>query len=126
MLAVPGNIFSKLSVGPNTLIRVGARPLLPPRDLFDAIGHEPPDERAADDQNTLLRFIEPGEALSADQIAVRAEVEIAAVVGDLLELELSGDLRRGSDGRYSRAHCAPPRERPSQSAPRAAPRRART
>jgi len=110
VLAVPGNIFSRLSVGPNTLIRVGARPLLTPRDLFDAIGHEPPVERPADNENGLLRLIEPGEALTADQIALRAKVEIATVVGDLLDLELAGDLRREADGRYTRTHVAPPRE----------------
>ena len=110
VLAVPGNIFSQLSVGPNTLIRVGARPLLTPRDLFEAIGHEPPTERAADDEHRLLGFIEPGEALTADQLAHRAKVEIAAVMSDLLALELAGDVRREADGRYTRVRGAPARE----------------
>jgi len=111
VLAVPGNIFSELSVGPNTLIRVGARPLLTPRDLFDTIGLEPPVERHADRETGLLRFIKAGEALTVDQIAVRAKVEIEAVVGDLLDLELAGDLRREADGRYTRVRGEPPRER---------------
>jgi DNA processing protein len=110
VMAVPGNIFSQLSVGPNTLIRVGARPLLTPRDLFDAIGHEPPEPSPPDNIDGLLRFIEPGEALTADEIALRAQVEIAAVVGDLLDLELAGHLRREADGRYTRVRGAPPRE----------------
>ena len=110
VLAVPGNIFSKLSVGPNTLIRIGARPLLTPRDLFEAIGHDPPAERPADNDGGLLRFLEPGEALTADEIAMRAKVDIATVVSGLLALELAGDLRREADGRYTRVHGAPPRE----------------
>lgn len=110
VLAVPGNIFSQLSVGPNTLIRVGARPLLTPRDLFDAIGHEPPDERPTDNEDGLMKLIKPGEALTADQIARRAGAEIATVSGDLLDLELAGDLRREADGRYARVHGSPPRE----------------
>ncbi len=110
VLAVPGNIFSRLSVGPNTLIRVGARPLLTPRDLFDAIGLEPPDERPAENEDGLMRFIGSGEALTADQIARRAKTEIATVSGELLDLELAGDLRREADGRYTRVHGSPPRE----------------
>ena len=110
VLAVPGNIFSELSVGPNTLIRVGARPLLTPRDLFDAIGHSPPGERDTENETGLLQIIKAGEALTADQIAARAEVEIATVVGELLDLELAGDLRRETDGRYSRVRGIPPTE----------------
>jgi DNA processing protein len=110
VLAVPGNIFSQLSVGPNTLVRVGARPLLTPRDLFEAIDHEPPVERPADDEHRLLRFLDPGEALTADQLAQRAKVEIATVVSDLLALELAGDIQREADGRYSLVRGAPARE----------------
>ncbi len=55
VLAVPGNIFSVLSVGPNTLLRVGARPLLTPRDLFDAIGVEPPPRRTPREGRSLRR-----------------------------------------------------------------------
>jgi len=97
-------------VGPNTLIRVGARPLLTPRDLFEAIGHQPSGDRQPESDAGLMRFIEAGESLTADQIAERAKVEIATVVGDLLDLELSGDLRREADGRYSRVRGTPPRE----------------
>ena len=72
VLAVPGNIFSELSVGPNTLLRVGARPLLTPRDLFEAIGCEPPAAATASPEDGVLRFIGAGEALTVDEIAARA------------------------------------------------------
>jgi DNA processing protein len=102
VLAVPGNIFSELSVGPNTLLRVGARPLLTPRDLFDAIGVKPPDS-ATDEHPETVMGIEPGEALTTDQIAARSGLSVADVTARLLDLELSGDLRRLEDGRYLRA-----------------------
>jgi len=102
VLAVPGNIFSALSVGPNTLLRVGARPLLTPRDLFEAIGHEAPTETELPPEEGLLRFIGAGESLTADEIASRAEIEVGAVLGDLLALELAGEVSRGADGRYLR------------------------
>jgi DNA processing protein len=102
VLAVPGNIFSKLSVGPNTLLRVGARPLLTPRDLFDALGCEPAAEAPVNSKNGLLGLIGAGEALSPDEIAGRAGVEVSAVVHDLLTHELAGEIHRNADGRFER------------------------
>jgi DNA processing protein len=102
VLAVPGNILSKLSVGPNTLLRVGARPLLTPRDVFDAIGCEPPTEAGTTIDQGLLKFIGAGESLTADEIADRAGIEVAEVQGDLLAHELAGEISRGVDGRFAR------------------------
>jgi DNA processing protein len=102
VLAVPGNIFSALSVGPNTLLRVGARPLLTPRDLFDAIGVEPAVRNAQPAGSDLLRFFEAGEAYTTDEIAARSGGSVSDVLQGLLELELAGQVRRGADGRYSR------------------------
>ncbi len=108
VLAVPGNIFSELSVGPNTLIRVGARPLLTPRDLFEAIGCEAGEPQSQPGERSLLDHIAAGEALTTDEIASRAGVEVALVSSDLLALELSGDLLREADGRYSRVRAEIP------------------
>lgn len=101
VLAVPGNIFSELSVGPNTLIRVGARPLLTPRDLFEAIGVHPPAARERP-QAGDCSWITDGEAMTVDEIAARAGLTVAEVAARVLELELAGDLRRLEDGRYTR------------------------
>ena len=102
VIAVPGNIFSELSVGPNTLLRVGARPLLTPRDLFDAIGVEPAARNDAPAEGDLLCFFEAGEAYTTDEIAARSGGSVSDVMQSLLELELSGQLQRTADGRYSR------------------------
>lgn len=107
VLAVPGNIFSELSVGPNTLLRVGARPLLTPRDLFDAIG-VPPPAAAAGNRSAAGSWVAEGEALTVDEIAARAGVPVAEVVARLLDLELSGDLTRLSDGRYMQTSATLP------------------
>jgi DNA processing protein len=108
VMAVPGNIFSELSVGPNTLLRVGARPLLTPRDLFDAIGCEPAAGATAAPNHGLLRFILAGEALTVDEIADRAGRSVAEVLGDLLALELAGEMSCSADGRYSRLRVPQP------------------
>lgn len=102
VLAVPGNIFSEQSVGPNTLLRVGARPLLTPRDLFDAIG-EPASAAAETTGKPDDMGIAPGEALTADEIAARTGGDVAEVTARLLGLELEGRLRQLDDGRYVRA-----------------------
>jgi DNA processing protein len=102
VLAVPGNIFSKFSVGPNTLLRVGARPLLTPRDLFDALGCEPAAAALSDPDHGLLRFLGAGEALTTDEIAARAGIEISVALRDLLTLELAGEIVRDADGRFAR------------------------
>lgn len=108
VLAVPGNIFSELSVGPNTLLRVGARPLLTPRDLFDAIGHDAPPPAATSEPQGILEFIAAGEEVSADEIAARAGVGVGEVLGDLLSHELDGTVVRGPDGRFSLTRPARP------------------
>ncbi|NIQ60055.1 MAG: DNA-protecting protein DprA, partial [Gemmatimonadetes bacterium] len=41
VLAVPGSILSDLSVGPNALLRLGARPVVTPRDVLETLGLEP-------------------------------------------------------------------------------------
>jgi DNA processing protein len=107
VLAVPGNIFSGVSVGPNTLIRVGARPLLTPRDLFEAIDVTPASDPQSQPDDGLLECIPAGESLTADEIAARAQVDVAAVAGDLIALELAGSVRREHDGRYARVRGTP-------------------
>jgi DNA processing protein len=102
VLAVPGNIFSELSVGPNTLLRVGARPLLTPRDLFHAIGLEPPPTEKPESETSLMRHIGNGETLTVDEIAARANQPVAEVLAALLELEVAGELHHDLDGRYAR------------------------
>ena len=108
VLAVPGNIFSEVSVGPNTLLRVGARPLLTPRDLFEAIGHEPGPAREEVEEDDVMQWVGAGEVVSLDEIAARSGKKIADVAGRVLELELSGDLERRSDGRYARVRAFAP------------------
>jgi len=108
VLAVPGNIFSELSVGPNTLLRVGARPLLTPRDLFDAVGCEPGKTADAAQDHGLLKFFGAGEALTADEIADRAGIAVAEALADMLALELAGEITSQVDGRYSRMRAKNP------------------
>jgi len=101
VVAVPGSIFSELSLGPNALLGLGARPLVTVRDLLDA---PMPGLRVPADAEPhgLLGILPRGEALAVDDIAARARQEVRETLVELLELELVGAVERQADGRFSR------------------------
>lgn len=109
VLAVPGSILSAVSVGPNTLLRLGARPLLTPRDVFDALGYEPPEtaEEPADDAHPVLDHLPPGEGATTDELVVRSGLTVTEVHTALLDLELRGLIERLGDGRFQRRRARP-------------------
>jgi DNA processing protein len=114
VLAVPGSIFSRLSVGPNALLRLGARPLLTPKDLLEDIGLSPASTSTAQGRRTQetqslpeseagpLRFLAKGEAVTADDLAERAGTPVDQILASLLALELEGAVTRRDDGYYVR------------------------
>ncbi len=101
VLAVPGSILSEMSVGPNALIRMGARPLLTARDIGEVVGIEPleRDETSTEGETTLLGRME---VLTVDEIAARSDSDLPLVLNQLLELELAGHVEQMPDGRYRR------------------------
>lgn len=108
VFAVPGPIFSELSLGPNTLLRLGARPLLVPGDVLQALGLEPGARvrSLTRPASRLERHLSPGEALAPDELAARAGMSMAEVLAGLLELEVAAVVERGADGRYTRLRAA--------------------
>jgi len=101
VMAVPGSVFSRLSAGPNGLLRAGAAPVVSASDVLGVLGVEPA-RAAADDVPALLAHLPAGGALSVDELAARADQPIARILEQVLELELSGWLVREADGRYRR------------------------
>jgi DNA processing protein len=111
VLAVPGSILSEFSVGPNALLRLGARPMLTPRDVLEAIGHTPPDaegESAA--VHPLLAHLPAGEHATIDELVTRTGLAVSEIHAALLELELGGVVIRGRDGSYQQSRPVLPRE----------------
>ncbi len=101
VFAVPGSILSGQSVGPNTLLGLGARPLLSPAGLLEELGVERRVDRAGPD-DPLAGGLPPGEALGVDEIAARAGLGVDRVGALLVELEVEGVVERLGDGRYRR------------------------
>ncbi len=103
--AVPGSILSELSLGPNALLRLGARPLVVPAELVRELGGEPAAEEEAAEPlpaSPLLEAIPFERALPVDAIAAAAGREVGEVLAELLELELGGRVVRLPDGSYAR------------------------
>ncbi|NOZ93286.1 MAG: DNA-protecting protein DprA [Acidobacteria bacterium] len=104
VFAVPGSILSESSVGPNTLLRLGARPLLGPRELLDELGLRGgsggPVASGRDD--VLGAALPAGESRSVEELATALGMSIPGVLNLLLEQEMAGSVEREPDGRYRR------------------------
>ncbi|MEN8163915.1 MAG: DNA-processing protein DprA [Acidobacteriota bacterium] len=95
VMAVPGSIFSEVSVGPNGLLRAGAQPVTCPGDLLDALGLEVGNAPNLDPE---VMFLELGEAVTVDQLAERMGRTVDLVQAEIVEMEIQGLVERGPDG----------------------------
>ena len=107
VMAVPGSIFSRLSVGPNGLIRAGAAPVLSAGDVLSVLGMSA-STQAEEPPPGALASVPAGEAFTIDHLAGLLAQPVARVLEQVLQWELAGWLTREPDGRYrrvtSRAH----------------------
>ncbi|MGH7591310.1 MAG: DNA-processing protein DprA, partial [Gemmatimonadales bacterium] len=96
VLAVPGPITSRASVGVNRLIRDGAAPLLEPADLlnlFPGIGPQvavapPVSGRTPEERAVMAELVATG--IHLDQLVAILGRPVGNVLGLLLDLELAG------------------------------------
>jgi len=104
VFAVPGEITSALSAGTNDLLRLGATPLTSAADvleLFDLTPRKAKAEPLGDAADRVLDRLRLG-AASADELVRATGLDVAAVTGALVELELAGAAEEG-EGRYRAA-----------------------
>jgi len=114
VLAVPGSVFSPLSVGAHGLIRDGAALVQNARDVLAAldVGREVLDDplraprgvgfELGRSRDGIVLHLSDTLAMSAAEIARKLQLPIAEVVGRLTALELEGAIRRHGAG-YIRA-----------------------
>jgi DNA processing protein len=101
VLAVPGEITSRLSHGTNALLRLGATPATCVADVLAAVGVEPsrvPPPQLAP-RLEAVRAAVADTPLSVDELALRTGLDPGDAAAALAELELLG-LVSESDGRY--------------------------
>jgi DNA processing protein len=101
VLAVPGEITSRLSAGTNALLRLGATPVTGVEDVLTAIGLEPPapTELVVPERLAVVRAVVADAPVSTDEIARRTGLAAGDVAAALAELELLG-LVGEADGLY--------------------------
>jgi DNA processing protein len=114
VMAVPGSVFSPLSVGTHALIRDGAGLVQNARDVLAALGRtgEVLDDPLATPKGLgfklpagrdgILSHLSDVLALNAAEIARKLQLPIAEVLGRLTALELDGAVKRHQGG-YVRA-----------------------
>jgi DNA processing protein len=114
VMAVPGSVFSALSVGTHQLIRDGAGLAQNARDVLAALGATqevlddplaPPKSLGvalAPGRDGILSHLSDVLAMSAAEIARKLQLPVADVLGRLTALELDGAVRRHQEG-YVRA-----------------------
>lgn len=112
--AVPGSVFSPLSVGPHQLIRDGAALVQNSRDVLALLGSggevlddplRPPQRLGlapVPGRDGLLKHLSETLAQTAAQLAVKLGLGYAETLARLTALELEGRARRVGDG-YVRA-----------------------
>jgi DNA processing protein len=114
VMAVPGSVFSPLSVGTHGLIRDGAALVQNARDILAALGAV---QEVLDDplsapkslgvaplpgRDGIVSHLSDVLAMSAAEISRKLQLPVAEVLGRLTALELDGAVRRHHDG-YVRA-----------------------
>ncbi len=104
VMAVPGNVTSELSVGPNGLIRDGARPVASWEDVAEGLpspwrenllarrGEKEENSEASlsRDERRLLGELAVDAALPIDELAERTGFSVSSLLALLLGLELKG------------------------------------
>jgi DNA processing protein len=104
VLAVPGEITSRLSAGTNALLRLGATPVTCAGDVLEVFGLEIATRAVADPggiAGVLLARLEEG-ALTADELVRAAGIDPGDGAAALMELELAGRVAV-EDGLYRAA-----------------------
>ena len=105
VFAIPGSIHSALTKGCHGLIKQGAKLVESADDILQEVqclsAPTRPDVPAADSEPALLVAL-GYDAVDADVLAVRAGLDAAAVLGQLLALELAGLVERLPGGLFQR------------------------
>jgi DNA processing protein len=99
VMAVPGNITSRTSVGTNNLIKSGALPITCADDVLHALDLQPREEKAKPlprgsnaNEQLLIDLIVAGTYEGAELLA-KSELEVSVFNQTLTMLELTGKIR---------------------------------
>lgn len=112
--AVPGSIYDPLAAGTNALIRDGALLVSHPEDIIEALPiavrsrlSSPvrcplPAPDVAAPLADVLALLPPGRTCTAEEVAATADRPLHEVLGVLVELEITGAVKRFPGAHYCR------------------------
>src|SRR3990167_3894680 len=110
VFAVPGSIFSSKSLGPNVLIKKGAKLIVSAQDIVDEYGHNlnlfDKNRHNMSTQNPVHKSIidileDKGESSADDMISYLPTLSASDILSSLSVLEINGLIKRASNGKYS-------------------------
>ncbi len=113
VLAVPGNIDSPNSKGTNMLIQNGARPMLKPEDVLEALNLEQVNTRRmarkllpADATEAKILQVIAASTMALDEISFLTGIPVEMVSATLAMMELKGLVRNSGTMTFSAIHEA--------------------
>jgi len=114
VFAIPGSIHSPLSKGTHLLIKQGAKLVDDAADIFNELGwaFEAPlrSQLPAKEQHGGSQLLEAigYEMITFDELSARTAMPADTLIGQLVELELRGDIAQLPGGRYQRLAASGP------------------
>lgn len=109
VFAVPGNIFSFVSAGPNELIKKGARVVTSAKDILEEYGQNLQLELSKKDnistkdpvQKKILDILDEQGDLTTDSIIKESSLEVSQILSAISILEIKGKIKQRS-GKYQK------------------------
>jgi DNA processing protein len=106
VMAVPGNITSLMSAGPNNLLRTGAVPVVSASDVLAAIGYEGktsfvPEPPKSADEAKIINLLEDGHSTGEDLIT-HSGMSAAKFAEVISLMEITGKVRNLGAGNWIR------------------------
>jgi DNA processing protein len=109
VMAVPGNINSELSIGPNRLIRTGAAAITDAGEVFHALGLEKPHQLprtevqpASANEAVILGLMETG-VTDSQELIERSRLNAATFAQVISLMEITGKVRNLGAGTWIKA-----------------------
>ena len=110
VFAIPGSVFSSNSIGPNSLIKKGAKLVTTAQDILDEYGsnlklfEEQKSIISTKDpvQKTILAILDNNGTVFIDEIIRESGKETSKIIAALSVLEINGLIKNTGNGKYRR------------------------
>lgn len=105
IFAIPGEIYSPKSRGPNFLIKQGAILVTDPSEILEYMGIEEKSKREEikleGKEKEIFNFLKENGRKSIDEIKEKFKIETGELISLLINLEIKGIIRNEGSGFYS-------------------------